>query len=146
MSYDQPLTALLATHADQLQRLLPPHLWPLNPCKVEQFGPLTKYTLGEAEPGVWAMLHCLPQAHDTRNPHGHPCRMDSHGIKGSYWEKSYHEHGRTEMTLRAAGGHYTIWPHTIHEVVGVVDGPAWTLVFAGPVVNEVRHYPELAVA
>lgn len=56
MPHDPALLALLATRAPELQALLPAHLWPLAPLKIEQFGSLTKYTLGEAEPGVWAML------------------------------------------------------------------------------------------
>jgi hypothetical protein len=146
MTDQQQLEALLATHAGLIRAQLPEHLHHLAPFKTEKFGLLTKYTLGEARPGVWAMLHRLEGSDSTPWPHDHPCRFDSYGIKGSYWEHSYHEDGRTELTLRAATGRYTIWPHTIHEVVGVLDGPAWTLVFAYDVVQEPRHYPELAQA
>lgn len=141
------LSALLATHATELQKLLPPHLWPVRPFKVEQFGPLTKYTLGQMEDGRWAMLHCLT-APDVGplGPHNHPTRFDSHGIKGGYWERVYHEDGRTELVLRAAGGNHTIWPNTVHSIIGLPEGPAWTLVFGHDVVQEARHYPELAAA
>jgi hypothetical protein len=136
------LEDLLATHADVLQPLLGP-LWPVCPFKTEQFGLLTKYTLGQMPNGTWAMLHCITGSDAVAHPHDHPCRFDSYGIKGSYWENSYYEDGRTELTLRAPGGHYTIWPHTIHEVVATMDGPVWTLVFAHEVVQQARHYPEL---
>lgn len=141
---DPHLVALLATHAAALQKLLPPPLWPLAPIEVKHYGLLTKYVLGEARPGIWAMLHRLDGSDASACPHNHPCRFDSYGIKGGYWEHSHHEDGRTELTLRVAGGHYTIWPHTIHEVVAVLDGPAWTLVFAGPVVSDWKHFPELS--
>ncbi|MGI4864130.1 MAG: hypothetical protein ACRYFZ_09435 [Janthinobacterium lividum] len=141
------LRDLLATHADAVRALLPGHLHHLAPFKVEQFGALTKYTLGEVRPGVWAMLHYLraPDA-GPLGPHSHPCRFDSHGIKGGYWERAFHEDGRTELVLRAAGGNHTIWPNTVHAIVGLPDGPAWTLVFGYEVIQEARHYPELAEA
>ncbi|TGE05579.1 hypothetical protein [Hymenobacter fodinae] len=137
----EELEQLLSTHGEVLQALLQP-LWPINPFKVEQFGPLTKYTLGQMPDGRWAMLHRLTEA-DTGSPHDHPTRMDSHVLKGAYWEIIYHEDGRTERVLRAAGGYHTIWPHTVHRIVELPEGECWTLVLAGPVVREWRHYPEL---
>ena len=139
------LRALLATHADVVRALLPDYLDPARPFKVEQFGALTKYTLGQLPDGRWAMLHCLA-APDQGAPHDHPTRFDSHGIKGSYWERIFQEDGRIELVLRAAGGNHTIWPHTVHSIIGLPEGLAWTLVFGHQVEREARHYPELAQA
>lgn len=133
------LDTLLATHEDTLRSLL--GYWPVTVWKMEQFGPLTKYTLGEMPDGRWVMLHHL-RGVDTGPPHDHPCMLESHGIAGSYWEQLYHADGRTELVLRAAGGHHTIWPETVHSVVGLPEGECWTLCFAGPVVRQWRHYSE----
>lgn len=142
---DPDLNQLLTAHADVLAPLLGP-LWPVEHVfERKQYGPLTKYTLAPMPDGRWAMLHRLAGI-DHAPPHSHPCRMDSYGIDGEYWELSYHEDSRTELTLRAAGGHYTIWPETVHKAVGIPSGVAWTLVFSGPVVNEAKHYPELEAA
>lgn len=143
-AHDARLASLLSAHAPVLQPLLGP-LWPVRPFKTEQFGPLTKYTLGQMPDGRWAMLHCLAGP-DQGPPHDHPTRMDSHIIAGSYWETVYHEGGRTERVLRAAGGHHTIWPHTVHVITDLPQGCAWSLAFGHDVVREWRHYPELLAA
>lgn len=143
-SADQRLADLLTTHAERLRELLPEHLHHLHPFKTEQFGNLLKYTLGEARPGVWAMLHCLtaPDA-GPAGPHNHAIVLDSHGIKNSYWERVYCPDGRQEVILRVAGGNHRIYTDTVHEVFSLPEGEAWTLAFAGPVVSAWRHYPEL---
>lgn len=138
------LQQLLDTHADVLQPLLGP-LWPVRPFKTEQFGPLAKYTIGQMPDGRWAMLHCLTSP-DLGPPHDHPTRMDVFLIDGCYWENVFHEEGRTERVLRAAGGHHTIWPHTVHSITDLPQGRAWSLAFGHEVVREWRHYPELAEA
>lgn len=142
---DQHLEALLATHAGRLRELLPEHLRHLAPFKIEQFGPLTKYTLGQLPDGRWAMLHRL-NGPDLGPPHDHPTRMDIFNIEGRYWEVVYHEDGRTERVLRAPGGHHTNWPHTVHSIVDLPEGQAWSLAFGHDVTRAWRHYPELLAA
>lgn len=132
------LTTFLATHQTTLTSLL--GYWPVQVWKEEQFGPLTKYTLGQMPDGRWAMLHHI-RAVDTGLPHCHPCRMDSYRFQ-SYVERLFFPGGRTEEVLREAGSSHTIEPDCIHLLVGLPEGEAWTLVFAGPVVREWRHYSE----
>jgi len=144
MPHDPALTALLATHAAELQALLPPHLWPLAPFKTEQFGPLTKYTLGQLPDGRWAMLHHVTEP-DASPPHCHPVAMDSHGIAGSYVERIFAD-GHSLDVLRPAGGQHHIPAERVHQLVALPQGDCWTLCFAGPVVREWRHHPELLVA
>jgi hypothetical protein len=134
------LQDLLSTHADVLRPLLD-GLWPIQPWKVEQFGPLTKYTLGQMEDKRWAMLHrlCRP---DSGKPHDHPCQMESHRIKGSYWERIY-TNGGVQDVLREAGSSHVIEPDCVHLITELPEGEAWTLCFTGPVVRQWRHYPEM---
>lgn len=138
------LQALLDTHAEMLMQLLPPDLWGLRPFEVKQFGPLTKYTLGQMPDGRWAHLHYLG-APDEGDMHDHPCDIESIGIKGSYLELRAEKGGTVEM-LRRAGERRQIPADCIHIIVWVSKGGCWTLVFTGPVVREWRHYPELAAA
>ena len=138
------LQSLLATHAAVLQPLLGP-LWPVRPFKTEQFGPLTKYTIGQMPDGRWAMFHCLT-APDLGAPHDHPTRMDVVIIDGGYWETIFCDDGRTERVFRAPGGNHTIWPHTVHSITDLPHGRAWSLAFGHEVVRDWRHYPELLVA
>lgn len=146
---EQHLAALLATHAEPLRELLG-HLWPVRPFKIEQFGPLTKYTLGQLPDGRWAMLHYVA-APDAGPPHCHPCEMESHILQGGYYERRF----RLEptgavrpyrVTLRLAGEVYFIQAPCIHQVLELAGGPCWSLVFAGPVVREWRHYPDVLAA
>jgi hypothetical protein len=142
MNEEQPfLHNLLTAHADELCELLGP-LWPIGSYRIDRFGALVKYTLGQMPDGRWAMLHHIT-APDGGPPHDHPTQLDSHVIEGSYWETVFHEDGRTERVLRAAGGHHTIWPHTVHTITDLPQGRAWTLAFGHEVVREWRHYPEL---
>ena len=141
---DQHLEALLATHADALQALLPAHLWPIRPFEVKQYGPLTKYTLGQLPDGRWAHLHYLG-APDEGAMHDHPCDIESIGIKGSYLELRAEAGGTVEM-LRQAGERRLIPADCIHIIEWVSRGGCWTLVFTGPVVREWKHYPELLAA
>jgi hypothetical protein len=136
-----PLDALLASHEAELRALLGP-LWPVHPVKVEQFGPLTKYTPGPLADGRWAMLHHITQA-DESAPHDHPTRMESTVLVGSYVERLYQD-GQTRDVLREAGGSHIIEPDTIHRLVDLPEGEVWTLVKSGPVVRSWRHYPDLA--
>jgi len=136
-----PLDTLLTTHAAQLQQLLPPHLWPLNPCKTEQFGPLTKYTLGEDQPGIWAMLHHL-RAADTGAPHDHPVNFHTYIVSGGYVERLY-EGGAWRDVARLPGQDHLIEATCIHSIIELPAGESWSLCFAGPVVREWKHYPEL---
>jgi hypothetical protein len=138
---DTHLQALLATHADELQQMLPPHLWPLNPYEIGIYGPLTKYTLGQ-DGDEWLHLHHVTEA-DRGAPHDHPCRMVSTRIKGSYWERVFRQDGWHADILRTEGSTHVIEPDTIHLLTGLPRGAVWTLVKTGPVVREWRHYPEL---
>ncbi|MCC2547737.1 hypothetical protein LJY25_14875 [Hymenobacter sp. BT175] len=134
------LETLLVTHADTLRPLLG-SLWPVRPQKVEYFGPLTKYTVGPMPDGRWAMFHHIREA-DTGPPHCHPCQMDILLLKGSYAERIY-RNGGAEDVLRVAGDFHTIEPERIHQLFALPEGEAWSLCFAGPVVRQWRHYPEL---
>lgn len=145
------LQALLDTHAAQLQKLLPPHLWPVQPFKIEQFGALTKYTLGPAYPApggrgdVWAMLHHLT-APDAGPPHDHPVTFESHILAGGYRETVYrpgHPTHPFENVDRRPGSCHNINADTIHRITDLPAGDCWSLCFASPVVREWRHYPEL---
>lgn len=140
---EQALQGLLDTHADVLRPLLGPH-WPVHPFEVKQFGPLTKYTLGQAEDGRWLHLHYLARP-DEGDMHDHPCDIESTGIKGSYLELRATESGIDEQ-LRRAGETRSIAADCVHIIVWVSKGGCWTLVKTGPVVREWRHYPELANA
>lgn len=137
------LHALLATHAAELQRLLPPHLWPVRPVEVRQFGPLTKYTLGP-DGDEWLHLHHVTQV-DTGAPHCHPCKMLSTRIKGKYWERIF-EGGSAHDVLREEGTSHEIAPDCVHLLTGLPDGEVWTLARTGPVVRDWQHYPELLAA
>jgi hypothetical protein len=136
-----PLDGLLAEYGDTIRALLPGYLHALVPFKVEQFGPLTKYTLGQLPNGRWAMLHHVIRP-DSGPPHCHPCQMHSHRIKGSYWERLY-QNGTARDVLRTEGSNHVIEPECVHLLTELPQGDAWTLVFAGPVVRQWRHYPEL---
>jgi hypothetical protein len=133
------LDDLLATHADVLQPLLGP-LWPVRPFDVKQYGPLTKYSLGQVD-GEWLHLHHVTEV-DQGAPHCHPCRMFSTRIKGRYWERIYVD-GLVQEVLREEGTSHLIEPECIHLLTGLPDGEVWTLVRTGPVVREWQHYPEL---
>jgi hypothetical protein len=136
---NEQLAALLDTHAAVLQPLLGP-LWPVRPFEVKQFGPLTKYTLGQMPDERWAHLHRLAEP-DHGDLHDHPCEIDSIGIENSYVELR-EEEGQLVEYLRQAGGRHTILPETRHRIIALPEGPCWTLVFTGPVVHEWQHYPE----
>lgn len=138
---DEHLTALLATHTEALRALLPDSLWPLTPCKVEQFGPLTKYTLGPLEDGRWVMLHHITEADDGA-PHDHSVEFESHVLVGGYVERIFKD-GQPEEVLREAGSTHVIAPECIHQLISLPEGACWTLCFAGPVIRQWRHYPEL---
>ncbi|SNR92107.1 hypothetical protein [Hymenobacter mucosus] len=116
------------------------NLWPVRPFKVEQFGPLTKYTLGEMPDGRWAMLHRLTEA-DAGSPHDHPCDMESHGIHGSYCEQVFCP--GPMFKLWGPGSSHHIGADCIHRITKLYNEEVWTLVFAGPVVRQWKHYPEL---
>jgi hypothetical protein len=137
------LQAFLDTHAAALRPLLGP-LWPVTLHHIEQHGPLTKYVLGELPDGRWAMLHHLREP-DAGPPHCHPVHFDVTGIQGGYVEDRY-EGGQAVPVLRAAGDSWDIAPECIHRITLVSPGGCWTLVKAGPVVRQWRHYPELLAA
>jgi len=138
------LAALLATHADTVRALLPEHLRHLVPFEVKEFGPLTKYTLGQLPDGRWAHLHYLEQP-DQGDMHDHPTDIESTGIKGSYLELRRLGHGVKEL-LRRAGQTRSIPASCIHIIVWVSKGGCWTLVKTGPVIRDWKHYPELSIA
>jgi hypothetical protein len=140
---EQALNDLLATHADVLQPLLGPH-WPVHPFEVREFGPLTKYTLGELPDGRWLHLHYLARP-DEGTMHDHPTDIESTGIKGSYLELRAQDGGIDEQ-LRRAGETRHIAADCVHIIVWVSKGGCWTLVKTGPVVRQWRHYPELSAA
>lgn len=135
------LHSLLATHAAQLQAHLPPHLWPLAPVEVKQYGPLTKYTLGP-DGEEWLHLHHLTQP-DAGAPHCHPTRIYTTRIKGDYWERIFTE-GRAVDVLREEGTSNVIEADCIPLLTGLPQGEVWTLARTGPVVRQWQHYPELA--
>jgi hypothetical protein len=141
---EEALQGLLATHADTVRALLPEHLRHLAPFEVKQFGPLTKYTLGQLPDGRWAHLHYLERP-DEGDMHDHPTDIESIGIKGSYLELRARDGGIDEQ-LRRAGDTRHIAADCVHIIVWVSKGGCWTLVFTGPVVREWRHYPELSAA
>ena len=134
------LIDLLTTHAPQLQALLPSHLWPVQPVQVEQYGPLTKYTLGP-DGDEWLHLHYVNQP-DTGAPHCHPCRIVSYRLKGWYRERLFAD-GTTQDVLREEGSTHVIEPECIHLLTALAPGGVWTLVRTGPVVRAWQHYPEL---
>ncbi|RZJ86588.1 MAG: hypothetical protein EOO60_13255 [Hymenobacter sp.] len=142
--HNDQLQSLLATHADHLQALLPTHFWPISPFEVKQFGPLTKYTLGQMPDGRWAHLHYLSSP-DEGDMHDHPCDIESIGIKGSYLELRAEASGIEEI-LRRAGERRIITADCIHIIEWVSKGGCWTLCLTGPVVRQWRHYPELVAA
>ena len=141
MNRKTALKNLLATHADAIRTLLPEHLHHLIPFKTEQFGPLTKYTLGQLPDGRWAMLHHLTKP-DHGAPHNHPCQMHSYRIKGSYWERLYQK-GAVRDVLREEGSNHVIEADCVHLLTELPQGEVWTLCLAGPVVRRWRHYPKL---
>ena len=136
------LAQFTAAHAPTLQALLPPHLWPPPLHHTEQHGPLTKYVLGEARPGVWGMLHRLTAA-DEGPPHDHPVRFESTIIAGGYWERIWLPGGRTQDVRREPGQSHVIAAECIHRITSLPAGECWSLVFAGPVIRQWKHYPEL---
>jgi len=145
MHEDLALEELLTLKGGLLRELLPPHLDPLRPFKVENFGPLRKYTLGEAWPGTWVMLHHLLGT-ESGPPHCHPVAFQSTILLGSYLERVYHptEEGcHVQDILRSEGSAHHIAAECIHKLIALPDEHCWTLVFAGPVVREWRHHPEL---
>jgi hypothetical protein len=144
-----PLDGLLAEYGDTIRALLPDYLHALVPFKVEQFGPLTKYTLGQLPDGRWAMLHHITRP-DTGPPHDHPVAFEAHIISGGYRETIYYLPPDDNDGLvfaedidRRPGSHHFISPDCIHRLTGLPTGDSWSLCFAGPVVRECRHYPEL---
>lgn len=140
---DPGLAALLAECADVLAPLLGP-LWPVTHYKKEQFGPLTKYTIGPCG-DEWLMLHYLA-APDPGPPHCHPCNMRCQLLQGHYLERQFLPERGTRDVVRSAGDNYTIRPERIHQILSVSVGGAWSCCAAGPVVREWRHYPELVAA
>lgn len=144
MNHAPRLATFLAEHERTLRALLPALGWPLPLLKTEQFGPLTKYTLGEARPGVWAMLHRLTET-DEGLPHDHPVRFEAHVLSGGYIEKLYRLlPGGTvremQQVWRPAGSRHVIEPQTIHRLVELPAGESWSLCLAGPVERAWRHY------
>lgn len=141
--FDDDLKQLLQEKAVELEQLLG-RLWPVRTVfKKEQFGPLTKYTLGQMPNSEWAMLHLLREP-DAGPPHDHPCSMRCHGLKNSYVDRRYLPVTRqVDEQTRRAGQQWVIAPSTVHSITALPEGPCWTLCFAGPVVREWRHYPEL---
>ena len=134
---------LLATHENIISPLLG-ELWPPTPFKVEDFGPVRKYTLGPMENGDWAMIHHIREP-DGGPPHCHPCNMVSHIIKGSYMERIWDvESGTSQDILRQQGSRNEIGADTVHSIISLPEGDCWTLVFAGPVIRQWQHYPELS--
>jgi len=143
MAYDQHLSALLATHAAELQRLLPPHLWPLPadlPHKAwgDDF---VVYELGQLADGRWAKLHHFLRP-DAGPPHCHWCEIESHGLKGDYVERIY-RNGLTWDVPRPASGHHVIDAETTHRLIALPDGDAWTVCFTGLAIREGHHHPEI---
>lgn len=139
MTYPE-LDIFVAEHEAQLRPLLGA-LWSVRPFKVEQFGPLTKYTLGQMPNGEWAMLHRLTEP-DLGSPHDHPVSFTSTIIKGSYTERVYSNGAVATITWKAGSTH-EIPADYIHTITELPDGEVWSLVMAGPVVNQWRHYPHL---
>lgn len=141
--HDPALTALLATHAAELQALLPAHLWPLHPdLPSRAWGEnFVVYELGQLPDGRWAKLHHFLRA-DDGPPHCHCCDIESHGLVNDYVERTYAD-GRAWDTLRPAGGRHVIAAETTHRLAVLPTGPAWTLAFTGTKVREGRHHPEL---
>jgi hypothetical protein len=144
MNPEQALTALLATHAATLQALLPACRWPVAPdAPARAWGnDFVVYELGQLPDGRWAKLHHFLRA-DTGPPHCHCCDLDSIGLVGSYVERRYLPDGSRVEVVRGAGGRHAIAAETIHKLVALPEGDAWTLVFTGPAAREGRHHPEL---
>lgn len=134
------LEAFTTRNETVLRSLLGPH-WPVRPWKVEQFGPLTKYTLGPMADGRWVMLHHLTRP-DSGSPHDHPCSLESHVIEGSYTEQVYLGEAIATITWKPGSVH-EIPDDYIHLITDLPEGEVWTLCFAGPVVREWKHYPDL---
>jgi hypothetical protein len=134
------LDTLLTTHRQTLQDLL--GTLPLSIWKVEQYGPLTKYTLGQMPDGRWSMLHHLT-APDKGLPHDHPVAFTSTILVGGYRENVYHpvaDGYRMELVERLPGNTHDIAADCIHQIVELPEGECWSLCLAGPVVREWRHY------
>jgi hypothetical protein len=141
---EQPhLYNLTQSHGEVLAALLGP-LWPIRTYQIAHYGPLTKYTLGQAPDGDWVHLHHVTHP-DTGAPHCHPCRMLSTRIKGSYWERLF-RNGQAQDVLREEGSSHVIEPDCVHLLTALPDGEVWTLVKTGPVVRDWQHYPELVAA
>lgn len=136
------LEQLLATHAARLQALLPPG-WPIPldmPRRAwgEDF---VVYELGQLPDGRHAKLHHFLRA-DQGPPHCHFCEIESHGLKGDYVERIY-KNGLTWDVRRPASGHHVIAADTVHRLVSLPDGDAWTVCFTGLAVREGHHHAEI---
>ena len=66
--------------------------------------------------------------------------MQSHLIEGSYWERIYHPGGRMEEVFRMAGAAHLIPAARVHLLMSLPEGECWTLVLAGPVEQQWRHF------
>ncbi len=62
---------------------------------------------------------------------------------GSYCEQVFTP-GGTMIRLMGPGMTRYIGAYTIHRITQLYGSEVWTLVKAGPVVHQWRHYPELA--
>ncbi len=139
----EALAAFIEIHAPAVLALLPAgcHLSIDAPSRAwgEDF---IVYELGQCTDGRHAKLHLFLRP-DMGPPHCHFCDIESFGIVGSYIERTYHEESVVYHNPRHAGHRHFIKASTIHKIVALPDGPAWTLVFTGPIYREGRHHPEL---
>ncbi|UOR07181.1 hypothetical protein MUN82_08800 [Hymenobacter aerilatus] len=87
------------------------------------------------------MLHCLREP-DSGPMHDHPVHFTSTIVEGSYTERVYQDGVVVNITWKAGSTH-EIPPDYIHTITELPDGPCWSLVLAGPVVREWKHYPQL---
>lgn len=84
-------------------------------------------------PGL--LLHRFTHAEDE-HPHNHPWPFTTHILKGGYEEDVYEPQpdGTVRVTRhqRVAGTSHRVEAHTIHKLVRLLDGDAWTIVQPGP--------------
>ncbi len=93
---------------------------------------LERWTLGQAF-GCGLYLHHFLGDDWALDPHDHPRRFVSIGLRGWYWEETFHADGALAATTRyTAPWCRTFPPEHLHRVRAAECGDTWTLVFVLP--------------
>ncbi len=90
-------------------------------------------------PRTWSwriFLHLINQRDLDRHPHNHPWPFYGIVLWGGYIEAVFNKGAFVRTQVRGPGAHGYRPETTCHQIVKLLRGRAWTLVLAGPAVQE----------